>query len=347
MIQIASRPTAAPALVRRPLQSDAPAIQGAPTSAPADAVTIGSAPPATPNPHSAQQTASDAAASAVPGAAGFTLKVLTYNTMMDMKTGLDKAANLIRQTGADLVGLQESVLKTRALAKKLGMNWVQQDVRTALLSKFPISKISSERYAVAVDLPTGQKLGFANAHLTSFPYQAHQICHLAAGGGPFLDTEEEAIASADKTRGDEVRTMIKESNALQLPMIATGDFNEPSRLDWTQTAADIKRNPVKVDWPASRQFAEAGFTDSYRQQFPDEIARPGYTWTPTTAIDDPKDHHDRIDFVHFRGPELTLKNIQIVGENNQNADIVVQPYPSDHRGMLATFEVAPAAPKAS
>jgi len=36
---------------------------------------------------------------------------------------------------------------------------------------------------------------------------------------------------------------------------------------------------------------------------------------------------------------LKLKDIQIVGEKPEFADIVVSPYPTDHRALLATFEV--------
>ena len=32
--------------------------------------------------------------------------------------------------------------------------------------------------------------------------------------------------------------------------------------------------------------------------------------------------------------------IKIVGEDKENADIVVSPYPSDHRAVVATFSVS-------
>lgn len=277
------------------------------------------------------------------GLAGAILKVLSFNIKFDGISGLAQVEKLIRSSGADLVGLQESNNSTRILAKRLGMHFLQQDKRTALLSKFPLEQITEKKYGVKVTLENGQKVGFLNAHLTSFPYQAHQLCHLPQGGGPNLDTEEQAVDSAQKTRGGEVQTMLKEANDLGLSCIATGDFNEPSFLDWTARAAEAGRNPIKVDWPASRAYANAGFKDSYRVQYPDEMAHPGNTWTPDTRPDDPNDHHDRIDYVYYRGQDLTLKNIQVVGESTEFSDIVVSPYPSDHRAVLATFEVA--APK--
>jgi endonuclease/exonuclease/phosphatase (EEP) superfamily protein YafD len=79
--------------------------------------------------------------------------------------------------------------------------------------------------------------------------------------------------------------------------------------------------------------------DAFRSVLPDEVDNPGWTWTPTTKSDDPKDHHDRIDFVFVGGPNVTVKRCEIVGEDGKFADIVVQPYPSDHRAVVATVEI--------
>lgn len=289
----------------------------------------------------AERAAQQAAGAALPGAAGVaTLKVLSFNVMMDCQAGVDNVVNVIKASGAQLVGLQESIRNTRVLAKKLDMHFIQQDKRTALLSKFPIESFTPGRYGVKVTLENGQKVAFLNAHLTSFPFQSHQLCHLPTGGGPYLDTEEEAIASAEETRGAEVKQMLKDADSLGLPAIATGDFNEPSHLDWTPAAAEARRHPIKVQWPASTHYEEAGFKDSYREIHPDEMAYAGNTWTPTKPPDDPKEHHDRIDFVHYRGDALKLKNVEILGEKPEFADVTFDPWPSDHRAVLATFEVA-------
>ena len=66
---------------------------------------------------------------------------------------------------------------------------------------------------------------------------------------------------------------------------------------------------------------------------------PAVPPTPTTAEDDPKDRHDRIDFVLFRGARARVENAEVVGERPQRADIVVTPYPSDHRAVVATLRL--------
>lgn len=321
-------------------EAEAPADQICLTSHPGKAA---QGPPSESLTASALQVATQAAGAAVPGPAGNILRVLSLNTYFDAKAGVDVIADLIRRTEADLVGLQEVNQTTRQLAEKLGMHYLQQDKRTALLSRFPIEEVSSKKYGVNVTLDNGQKVSFLNAHTTSFPNQPHQLLHLPMGGGPYINTEKEAIWWAEKTRGREFRAIVSDADQLGNPAIAVGDFNEPSHLDWTEETAAIKRHPIKVEWPGSKTLERAGFKDSYRVQNPDVIARPGYTWTPTTKPDDPKDHHDRIDFVMYRGDQLRLINSQVVGENSDNADIVIDPWPTDHRAVLATFEVSPPA----
>ena len=85
----------------------------------------------------------------------------------------------------------------------------------------------------------------------------------------------------------------------------------------------------------------AGFTDAYRTAYPDEMKNPGFTWSPMYKLDDATTHHDRIDFVYFKGSGLKLETAKIVGENKANADIVISPYPSDHRAVLAAFSLSP------
>jgi endonuclease/exonuclease/phosphatase (EEP) superfamily protein YafD len=45
----------------------------------------------------------------------------------------------------------------------------------------------------------------------------------------------------------------------------------------------------------------------------------------------------RIDYVYFKGKGLKVTDAKIVGEDKEHADIVVSPYPSDHRAVVATF----------
>ncbi|NJS40149.1 MAG: hypothetical protein HC783_15300 [Rhodobacteraceae bacterium] len=65
------------------------------------------------------------------------------------------------------------------------------------------------------------------------------------------------------------------------------------------------------------------------------MAKPAYTWTPTYEETATDDHPDRIDFVLVRGAVVTVTDAAIVGEDGPRSDIVVMPWPSDHRAVVA------------
>jgi len=94
---------------------------------------------------------------------------------------------------------------------------------------------------------------------------------------------------------------------------------------------------MKVEFPTSLMMAQAGFTDSYRTIHPDEVAKPGLTWSPVYEPKHPDHHLMRSDDVYFKGEGLKVTDAKIVGEDKEHADIVVSPYPSDHRAVVATF----------
>ena len=89
---------------------------------------------------------------------------------------------------------------------------------------------------------------------------------------------------------------------------------------------------MKVEMPFSKRVEALGFTDSFRDVRPNEVTDWGHTWTPgTDSI------HDRIDFVHYQGQGISCVKSQVVGESSAKADIVITPWPSDHRAVVSTF----------
>lgn len=62
------------------------------------------------------------------------------------------------------------------------------------------------------------------------------------------------------------------SQALDLLLNSTGDFNEPSHLDWTEPAAREGKCPTAVAYPTSVAIAAAGLHDAFRKLHPDEVA---------------------------------------------------------------------------
>ncbi len=267
------------------------------------------------------------------------------------KQPLSQSVAVIRAANADVIGLQETMgfgdpLPDNAakLAQSLGWNYLDQGGKTGAISKHKIIATTPNKWGVLLQTPAGNCYWLFNAHLAYTPYQPYQLLNIPYGNAPFLKTESEAIEAARKARAGQVSRMLGELEpALKtgFPLFVTGDFNDPSHQDWTQAAAKAGLHPLKVEWPSTKAVAGAGLTDSFRAIYPDEVKRPGHTWTPTTKADDPKDHHDRLDFVFYGGKGVKLRGSSVVGEAAPYADISVTPYPSDHRAVVSAFEIGP------
>lgn len=272
--------------------------------------------------------------------AAATLRILTLNVWMDCRLGVAEIAAAIRACGPDVVGLQECTQHTAELGRLLGFNHLQQRDGQAVLTRHDITGTTPNRYGVYLRIEDGRPVVVFNTHLHYMPYQPYQLMHIPYGTGAFIDSEAEAVREAETARGGDVDAVLADVAAVEgMPTFLVGDFNEPSYLDWTVDAVRAGRHPVKVSWPATRRLAAAGFTDAYRTVYPNEMTHPGFTWTPLTRADDPKDHHDRIDLVLYRGEGVKVNAVDVVGECADNASIVVAPYPTDHRGVVGTFEI--------
>jgi exodeoxyribonuclease-3 len=276
------------------------------------------------------------------------LRVMTYNACRGgtyQGQPLSQSARMIELAKADIVGMQEIGDNIPKLAELLGWNH-----GSSFLTRYEIvdqARGIGKRpwYGIKVKLPSGKHAYAFNAHLPSGPNQAYQLLGLKGGYRtyPKIHTEEEAIAGAKKSRGKYIDRLLKLMKSFvdsEDPIFVVGDFNEPSHLDWTEAAAKAGHHPMKVAFPTSQRMVEAGFTDSYRTIHPDEAAKPGLTWSPVHEPKHPDHHLMRIDYVYFKGKGVEVNDAKIVGEDKEHADIVVSPYPSDHRAVVATFIVA-------
>jgi exodeoxyribonuclease III len=287
------------------------------------------------------------------------LKILTFNIWggsLHNGAVLEDTVAVLRATGADIIGLQEvrplgesasrragmgkQGTVTREIARALGFHCHDQIGRPALrrsnavLSRFPITGATESGLGVRIDV-SGRAITVFNLHLEDAPYQPYQLMRIPYDRSPFLTNSAEAVTAAVAARGAMIDRLERDLVGQESEtIIITGDFNEPSFRDWTTRAAAIGRHPVAVDWPATRRIERLGFTDAFRSVFPDEIAKPGDTWAVRPGE---PEHHDRIDFVFVRGPDLSVEAAAVVGEKAPEADLVITPWPSDHRAVLATL----------
>lgn len=278
------------------------------------------------------------------------LRVMSFNLWHGGDAGglpLEQSIAVIRAARADIVGLQETAGNAaegeerpdhaQRIAQALGWNYLNQGGRTGIISRFPIDSATELNWGVKISLPSGESLYHFNAHFAASPYQPYQLLKIPYGDAPFLSTSREAIQAALEARGAQVASLLSDIqgvSASQSPIFVSGDFNEPSHLDWTESAFKSSRCPLVVSWPTTRLVEQAGFQDGYRFIHHDPNLMPGMTWTPTTSATDPQDRHDRIDFVFASKNSVRIVAAEIIGENRENADIVVAPYPSDHRAVV-------------
>jgi exodeoxyribonuclease-3 len=281
------------------------------------------------------------------------IRVMSYNIhrggVVMLKQPLSQTAKAIQLAKADIVGIQETRSprgdKLEELAKLLGWNH-DMGKGSLILTRYEI--VESLNSGVKVKLDSGREAYVFNLHLPSHPYQPYQLLgirpkwHKHTFDIEFIKTEAETIQWAIKARGNEITKLLRQIRSIsekQAPVFVVGDFNEPSHLDWTARTVKAGRHPIKVEYPNSLAMIQAGFADAYRTIYPDEMEKPGYTWSSFYKFDDPTTHHDRIDFVYFKGKGIKLNEVKIVGENQKDADIVISPYPSDHRAVVADFKL--------
>ena len=277
------------------------------------------------------------------------LRVMTINILhggVRLGQPLSQTAKIIREAKADLVGMQECLDGSRdsaaEVAKQLGWHYLYQGNRTAILSRHEIVGHTPEKTGAHIKLPNGTVLHLFNVHFPASPYQPYQLAMIPYGAFPYIKTAKEAVHWANIGRGQNMGRLLNElimSLEQGIPCFVTGDFNEPSFQDWTDRSVKSGAIPLAVAWPATTRLVQAGMQDGYRTIYSNEIKNRGWTWTPTTKPTDPRDRHDRIDFVF--GSKKTTRPVQaaVVGENNQNANIVVSPWPTDHRGVVVEFKI--------
>ena len=277
-----------------------------------------------------------------------TIKVSTFNIWLNTLGGKlppSQTAKVIAASQTDIVGIQEGQIYVEngirhdhvpEIADTLDFHLFDQGEGHYILSRYPIVDSTASRYGVKIQTAKGKCCWMFNCHLNYIPYQPYQLNGIPYGDYPFVDNEADAVRFAWEARADVVESYkkdIQECMKEGIPVFLTGDFNEPSFLDWTQEAADAGLHKIKVEWPATKAFAEIGMGDAYRTAHPDEVKTPGYTWTPLPGE---REVHDRIDFVLFSGCEVT--DAFITGEAASTSDVVVSPYPSDHRMVTACFK---------
>lgn len=242
-----------------------------------------------------------------------------------------------------------------------------EDVSTFLPTPTNFRPVVKARITV-----NGRSVALYSAHLDHLNYAPY----LSRGYHPTtwkrMDapvTDPDAILAANRLawRDETVRGFLRDARSETdkgRPVIIGGDFNEPSHLDWRADTKDLRdHRGAVVPWDVSLMLAQAGYVDAWRSLFPDAVTHPGFTWPAGNAsakrndlfFTPDADERERIDFIYYYPqPGVALERICIVGPaaSVDHGHIVPEPttdgllepdatWPSDHKGHLATFRIAP------
>lgn len=261
------------------------------------------------------------------------MSVLVYN----IEYGGDKSTDGVIDTlDADVVGLLESYNRLPEIAANTGYPYF--NVGLQLISKYPILEPSGAdgRYAF-IEIQPGYVVAFFNTHLD---YVRYGPALLAKGM-----SVEEVIASENEVRLSSLKVLtpyLGDVLAADYPVFLTGDLNTPSSLDYTQATVGTREGVNEpMTWPVSEELASLGMRDTYREIYPDPVANPGITHgNPDFARGG---FGDRIDYIYAGGPTTTLTSELVGKEGDPDVDIGFPKWTSDHRAVLATFDVTPVA----
>ena len=269
------------------------------------------------------------------------LTVMSFNVWgggANEQKPVDETVAVIKAVNPDIIGIQETRLESDPCTADVCPAVGDSDAlwANAILSRYPIGKATPNDTGVEI-MVDGRKVQVFNIHLDDSPYQPYQLLGIEYGDAPFLKTADEAVKAAEATRGAALKLLFDDMAAAGEADAAFvfGDFNEPSHRDWTESAVKAGLQPLVVPFPTVKAIEDKGFVDTFRAIYPDAGAKPGMTWTPTSEPTAKDDHHDRIDFALARAKDLQVISAGIVGEKAPEADIVVTPWPSDHRATMA------------
>lgn len=250
--------------------------------------------------------------------------------------GRDRIIELIKASNADIVTMQESYGHQERIARETGMNMQTPSLKDnlTLFSRYPIRSIpsSSNFYSnpVLVSLPVNHSL-LVNACWLPYAYNPEYT-----GGYPNPEQNTAQWIAEDSIRPmAKMRQIVeKDTNPYtsneEIPVIIGGDFNSCSHLDWTAAASQLHYGYGPVDFPVSRYMYEQGYKDSFRELNPDEVKRGEGTFADIYG----QLHHNRIDFIYYKGKQLKATSSKIIRTSPEIDDV----WASDHSAVLTTFE---------
>lgn len=263
------------------------------------------------------------------------LKVMTFNIWnggreTGEEMGPRRVVEVIRDSGADIVAMQETYGSGKRIAGELGYHFYLRSTNLSIMSRYPIVD-TLEAYepfhsgAVTIDVD-GQKVVVASNWL-DYPIDYWDMLEK----GQVIDSAEWWQLQEEKNAGT-LRGVLHAlhpaiENSANVPIIVCGDFNTGSHLDWVSETRHLNGGYV-MPFPATLLMERSGFIDSFREMHPDPLAVRGITWSPAF----PEAFQDRIDYIFYCGSKLKAIDSETIDTHPVR-------YPSDHAAVMTTFKI--------
>ena len=280
------------------------------------------------------------------------LRILTWNLWhggTQVRDYHEKQLRFILETGADIVGLQETTSDhATRLGKALGWYHWQSGKSVGIISRYPIVEEYGEitRAGGARIGLNGKRSGELNLwtiHTGAYPYGPYSFCFDHRTPEQVLEDEVQSLRVPQVTQTlDGIQSQL--DNAQSVPVIFTGDFNAPSHLDWVEATRDNHCGVANFSWPTSVLMEGRGLVDSFRVVHPDPVLEPGNTWSPILPRNDGEtgaiEPQDRIDFIYHRGRLQAVDSQRlVVGKPSPSPNHANNEWTSDHAALLTHYLV--------
>ncbi len=263
-------------------------------------------------------------------------KVLSWNIWNGGKekgreAGLDMVSEIIENSKADFISLQETNNSGEYIADKLGYYHFKRSNNLSFLSKYPIEQTfdiykETNFGVVKINIEKDLSLYLASIELNNKP----NIRGLLMNS---LSNVDSIVSKEKSTRGKEVQFILNEMKQLSNKgskrdaFIISGDLNSGSHLDWTAENKDHK-NGLVIPFPATMYFEKMGYTDSFREIFPDETKVFGTTFSPIFT----EGYQDRLDYTYYKGTSIKPIEAEVITNSNSF-------FPSKRGALLTTFKI--------
>lgn len=242
--------------------------------------------------------------------------------------GPQRVVEVIRDSGADVVGMQETYGSGRWISGELGFHFHPRGTNVSIHSRYPVIEDVSvfEEFkcvGAIIELPGGSRVAFYSIWL---PYDAE----IWAAGTREAKAREEVIAACASSAIDlaeileQIHARLTAGGHADLPVIIAGDFNSMSHLDYIESTRE--QFGEVIAWKTSRVITAAGFRDAYRSSHPNVNRLRDRTWTPRF----PEQQQDRIDFIYDTWPDARVVEARVIDKHDEQ-------FPSDHAALIVRY----------